>query len=191
MEGQSPGFAVVREQGRGGPEYSCRAPSYARAVRTPERFLALVWLVALAGCGNSGTTRQEEVAERGAEVMPFDLDATTHRFVPLPNGLEQVVVADDPADSQQVNLIRQHLETEQHRFQRGDYTDPAHIHGTDMPGLATLQARAADVEIVFSARPDGARLLFSTSDPQLIETLHEWGRAQVADHGAHPEHGDL
>jgi hypothetical protein len=121
--------------------------------------------------------------------MPFDLDATTHRFVPLGNGLEQIVVADDPADSQQIVLIRDHLDAEQRRFQRGDFADPAHIHGSDMPGLATLQARAADIEVAFSEIPDGGRLLFITSEPQLVETLHEWGRAQVDDHGAHAEHG--
>jgi hypothetical protein len=152
--------------------------------------VAVVWLVAITGCGRSGTTRQDEVAERGAEVMPFDLDATTHRFVPLPAGLEQIVVVDDPTDSEQVRLIREHLEAEQHRFQRGDYTDPAHIHGSDMPGLTTLQARAAEIEIVFSEFPNGGRLLFSTGQPELIETLHEWASAQVVDHGAHAEHGD-
>ena len=148
-----------------------------------------VWLVALTGCGSSGT-RQEEVAERGAQVMPFDLEATTHRFVALPNGLEQIVVADDPADSEQVRLIREHLEAEQHRFQRGDYADPAHIHGSDMPGLATLEDRAGEVDIVFSEWIDGGRLIFSTTEPQLVEALHAWGRAQVTDHGAHAEHGD-
>lgn len=170
-----------------------REYSYAGAVRFAARWrvaVAVGWLVALTGCGGSGATRQDEVAERGAEVMPFDLDATTHRFVPLADGLEQIVVADDPADSQQVVLIREHLEAEQRRFQRGNFADPAHIHGSDMPGLATLQARAADIEIAFREIPDGGRLLFTTSEPQLVETLHEWGRAQVSDHGAHAEHGE-
>ena len=167
--------------------------SYARVVTTAAHRLAVVavaGLVALGGCGGSGATRQEEVAERGAAVMPFDLDATTHRFVPLRSGLEQSVVADDPSDARQVALIREHLEAEQHRFERGDYADPAHIHGDDMPGLATLQASAADIEITFSDLADGGRLLFSTSEPELIEALHAWGRAQISDHGAHAEHSD-
>jgi hypothetical protein len=151
---------------------------------------AVAGLLLLSGCGGSGATRQEQVAERGAEVMPFDLDATTHRFVSLSNGLEQSVVADDPTDSRQVTLIREHLEAERHRFERGDYADPAHIHGDDMPGLATLQARAADIEITFTELPDGGRLLFSTNEPDLVEALHAWGSAQITDHGAHAEPGD-
>jgi hypothetical protein len=152
--------------------------------------LVVAGLVTLSGCSGAGATRQQEVAERGAEVMPFDLDATTHRFVPLPDGLEQSVVADDASDAMQVNLIREHLRAEQHRFERGDFADPAHIHGDDMPGLATLQARAADIQVSFSEVPDGGRLLLSTREPELVDALHAWGRAQVSDHGAHAENGD-
>ena len=38
--------------------------------------------------------RQAEVAERGAAVMPFDLERTTHVFKALPDGGVQTVVAD-------------------------------------------------------------------------------------------------
>ncbi|ONI84905.1 hypothetical protein ALI22I_31040 [Saccharothrix sp. ALI-22-I] len=43
--------------------------------------------------------RQSEVAAKGSTVMPFDLDKTTHRFTPRPDGLLQEVVADEPADT--------------------------------------------------------------------------------------------
>ncbi len=44
------------------------------------------------------TDRQAEVATRGAEVVPFDLEATTHRFRDTPTGGRHTVVADDPGD---------------------------------------------------------------------------------------------
>ena len=137
-----------------------------------------------------GSERRRVVAERGGQVMPFDLDATTHRFEPLANGLEQTVVADDPEDSEQIALIREHLEAEQHRFERGDLSDPARIHGDDMPGLATLQARAADISISYSEVPAGARLLFLAAEDDLVDALHAWGSAQIADHGGHADHVD-
>ena len=57
----------------------------------------LTVLAVLAACGPAGPTdRQTEVAERGSRIMPFDLEATTHRFDP--DGLTQTVVVDDPAD---------------------------------------------------------------------------------------------
>lgn len=135
--------------------------------------------------GGDQTDRQAEVAERGADVMPFDLDATTHRFEPTDAGLVQTVVADDPADADQVGLVRSHLGEEAERFRGGDYRDPAAIHGDDMPGLAELEAGAERVVITLDELADGARLTFTSSDPDLVDALHRWGEAQTMDHGRH------
>jgi hypothetical protein len=139
------------------------------------------------GDGGAGPDRQDEVAERGAEVMPFDLDATTHRFEPTATGLEQTVVADDAGDSEQVALIREHLSAEADRFRAGDYGDPAAIHGDDMPGLAELSAGAAAVEVGLVDVDGGARLTFTSDDPALVDALHRWGAAQTMDHGEHAD----
>jgi hypothetical protein len=152
--------------------------------------LALALAGLLAACGGSGASRQDEVAQRGAEVMPFDLDATTHRFDPTDDGLEQTVVADDPGDGEQVALIRQHLADEAERFRTGDYSDPAAIHGDAMPGLAELEAGAAAVDVELTDVADGARLTFTTSDPALVDALHRWGAAQTMDHADHADHAD-
>lgn len=149
----------------------------------------LVTLGACAGEDPGQTSRQAEVAERGASVMPFDLDETTHRFLPTDDGLRQEVVADHPDDTTQVDLVRQHLTTEAKRFRTGDFGDPASIHGDAMPGLAELSAGAADIEITYADLPDGATLTFRTTDPELIQALHDWGEAQVSDHGSHAETG--
>jgi hypothetical protein len=147
-----------------------------------------VLLAACGGaCGGDGASRQDEVAERGAEVMPFELDATTHRFEPTATGLEQTVVADDPGDGEQVALIRQHLADEAERFRAGDYGDPAAIHGDDMPGLADLEAGAAAVDVVLTEVADGARLTFTSADPALVDALHRWAAAQTMDHGEHAD----
>lgn len=68
-------------------------------------------------------------------------------------------------------------------FARGDYADPATIHGQAMPGLAELQAGAARVRVLSEELPDGARLRFTTQDPALVAALHRWFAAQVHDHG--------
>ncbi len=156
---------------------------------------AALALSAVAACGGDGgdggdeasrlADRQAEVAERGADVMPFDLDATTHRFDPTATGLVQTVVADDPADTTQVELIRGHLAEEADRFRRGDFGDPAAIHGHDMPGLAELEAGADAVTVAIDDLDDGARLTYTTDDPTLVDALHRWGEAQTMDHGTH------
>ena len=83
--------------------------------------------IALAACGSDETAladRQEAVAEAGAEVMPFDLDATTHVFSDTATGGVQDVVADDPTDTANIDLIRRHLEDEAAKFRAGDFSDP-------------------------------------------------------------------
>jgi hypothetical protein len=158
---------------------------------TPVTVVVVVVALALAGCGNGGdgavTARQDEVAERGVEVMPFDLDATTHHFEPTADGLVEDVWADDPTDGEQVELVRSHLRTERDRFARGDYGDPAAIHGEDMPGLAELAAGADEIEVVYEQVDGGARLVFTSSNPVLVDALHRWGEAQTSDHGEHAE----
>jgi hypothetical protein len=150
--------------------------------------------IAVMACGDDGADdrladRRAEIADRGAEVMPFDLDATTHRFAPADTGLVETVVADDPSDTAQVDLIRDHLAHEADRFARGDYGDPAAIHGDGMPGLAELEAGADAVAITYGDLSDGAQLVFTTDDPGLVDALHRWGEAQTTDHGAHADHG--
>ncbi|MDF2710148.1 MAG: putative secreted protein [Nonomuraea muscovyensis] len=133
--------------------------------------------------------RQAEIAARGRQVMPFDLERTTHRFTKSATGGVQTVTADDPADAQQVKLIREHLTQEASGFSRGDYGDPASIHGTDMPGLRELEQGHSRIDIRFADLPAGARLTYTTSDPSMVKALHAWFDAQVSDHGRHAEHG--
>jgi hypothetical protein len=134
-----------------------------------------------------GDDRQDIVAERGAQVMPFDLDATTHQFVPNAEGGLQTVVADEPSDREQIALIQQHLQEEAAAFRRGDFGDPAQIHGADMPGLAALQAGAGRIDVEYRPRDDGAELTYTTGDPVLLTALHDWFAAQTFDHGQHAE----
>ena len=149
-------------------------------------YIMLVALFALAGCGPASTERQAEVAERGAEVMPFDLERTTHIFEKLDNGGLQQVITDD-GDAEQVRLIREHLTEEAERFQNGDFHDPAMIHGDDMAGLHELVTGADRLTITYSDIDDGAQILYSADDPTLVNALHVWFDQQVSDHGSHAE----
>lgn len=126
--------------------------------------------------------RQAEVAQRGAAVMPFDLERTAHAFEPLSTGGVQTVTSRD-GDAEQIALIRSHLQKEAAAFQRGDFADPARIHGQHMPGLAELTAGAKRLRIVFEPVENGGRLRFSTPDRALTSALHRWFAAQASDHG--------
>lgn len=135
-------------------------------------------------------TRQDEVAARGAEVMPFDLERTTHHFEARPWGGVQTVVADD-LDAEQIEFVRAHLRDEAARFARGDFDDPMAIHGHEPPGLAELRAgaEAERVDIRYADVPTGGRLTYRADERVLVTALHAWFDAQLMDHEAHAEAG--
>jgi hypothetical protein len=86
--------------------------------------------------------RLDEVAERGTHVKPFDLEKTTHGFSKTANGGIQQVIAKDKSDTEQIQLIRDHLSEISEEFRQGDFSKPAHIHGGDMPGLAVEDSQS-------------------------------------------------
>ncbi|MEU5891801.1 aspartate carbamoyltransferase [Streptomyces sp. NPDC047461] len=135
------------------------------------------------------SARQAAVAERGQTVMPFDLEQTTHHFTPTETGGVQDVVADQPDDTPQIGLIRTHLQQEADAFSRGDFGDPARIHGDSMPGLKGLQEGYERIEVRYRERSDGATLTYATDEPALVDALHDWFEAQLSDHGGHAESG--
>ena len=136
--------------------------------------------------------RQAEVARRGADVMPFSLAATTHVFTKTANGGVQRVIARNPADTEQVRLVRGHLREIESQFRRGDFSGPAHIHGMDMPGLAELKsAPPGSIAIHYQDVKGGAELSYRTADAKLVAALHRWFDAQLSDHGADAMAGHL
>lgn len=142
--------------------------------------------------------RQEEVAKRGADVMPFDLKATTHIFSKTDKGGTQRVVAKNVRDSVQTRLVREHLHDIQQQFQKGDFSGPTHVHGADMPGLAELRlSKPGAISVNYREVQGGAELNYQTSDTKLVAALHRWFDAQLSDHGANAmkghqhHHGDM
>jgi hypothetical protein len=129
-------------------------------------------------------TKQEHVHQMAHSVMPFDISKAMHVFKMTDSGGVQRVVARNPGDTAQVSLIRQHLEHEAARFQQGDYSDPATLHGAGMPGLKELGAGHAQVQVSYAEIPAGAAITFQTTDLQLLTAIHRWFGAQLSEHGA-------
>jgi len=130
--------------------------------------------------------RQAEVAEAGARVMPFDLDATTHVFEKVESGGVQSVVADSD-DAVQIELVRAHLLEEAQRFARGDFHDPAMIHGEDMAGLHELVMGHERLSVTYRDVARGGEIRYISQDPALVDAIHRWFDAQLVDHGEHAQ----
>ncbi len=146
------------------------------------RFLIALTLAAATVSPALAQTRQHDVRQRSTHVMPFSMDATMHQFRPTKTGGLMVVTVHD-GDVKQVALVRAHLQKEAALFARGNYGDPAYIHGKNMPGLASLSAGAKRISVRYAQLSDGASITFQTVDPPLITALHRWFAAQVSDHG--------
>jgi hypothetical protein len=159
-------------------------------LKSTEKLLAAgaaVWIL-FAATILPAQTRQEEVAVKGAKVMPFDLEQTTHVFQKLDDGGLQKVVVKDPANKKQIALIQSHLKEESEKFRKGDFSDPAKIHGEDMPGLAELKKGAGQIAVAYTSLPDGAQIRYTAKHAKLTTALHRWFDAQLSDHGHHATH---
>ena len=136
-------------------------------------------------CGSViAQTPQEHVHGMSHSVMPFDMAKTVHVFRMTESGGIQRVIVKDRSDAGQVTLIRAHFREEAERFQHGDFSDPAKLHGVTMPGLKELQVGAQRVKISYYDVPDGAEITFETTDPHLLTAIHRWFGAQLSEHGA-------
>jgi hypothetical protein len=142
-------------------------------------------VVALAAAAvASDSPRQTNVEHNSERVMPFSMNATMHRFVPTPAGGVQSVLVHD-GDPKQIELVRSHLRKEAIAFARGDFEDPASIHGGAMPGLNAMHAGAKRISVRYADVRNGATITYATADPALVAAIHAWFHAQVADHGKH------
>ena len=129
--------------------------------------------------------RQAEVATKGAQVMPFDLEQTRHRFKPLDNGGLQTVTAKDSANQAQIDLIQMHLQEEAAKFQAGNFASPAAIHGHEMPGLKALSAGHTEIAVQYRALSNGGEIRYTAQSAPLTQAIHDWFAAQRSDHGRH------
>lgn len=161
--------------------------------------IALIFYVVGAGSAGAQTTdhaqmnhgahmasgqRQADVAQRGRDVMPFSLAATTHIFTKTTLGGVQQVVVKNANDTEQVRLTRLHLREIRDQFRRGDFSGPTRIHGQDMPGLAELKAsKPGHIAITYKDIPAGAELSYTTENAALVSALQRWFDAQLSDHG--------
>lgn len=147
------------------------------------KLLVLIVLFAASALGASATTRQQQVRSNGEHVMPFSLNATLHEFRPVPLGGVMTIVA-RKNDAAQIRLIQSHLLKEANAFERGNYADPAAIHGMQMPGLPYLSTHSSEVVVRYQPLEKGARISFFGSTAKSVKAIHEWFAAQLADHGS-------
>ena len=119
---------------------------------------------------------------RGAEVMGFDQDTTTHHFLLYADGGRIDVGANDAADTKNRDAIRSHLPHIAMMFGMGDFSAPMMVHGIDVPGTKLLAANKDKVHFAYAETPKGGRVYIVTNDAATLEAVHAFMRYQITDH---------
>ncbi|MEO7041252.1 MAG: hypothetical protein ABI035_03220 [Gemmatimonadaceae bacterium] len=161
--------------------------SLAVAISTFGKAIAVLML--LSGSTLFAQTTQDSIHHMSHNVMPFNMSKTLHIFTMTESGGVERIVARAPIERDQIAMIQQHLKLEAEKFQRGDYSDPAKLHGTDMPGLKELRKGASGIKVSYTKLSAGAEIKFETTDLHLLTAIHRWFGAQLSEHGADAEAG--
>lgn len=131
--------------------------------------------------------RQSMIHDRGSMVMPFNLSTTTHVFNKTERGGVQRITVDRDGADPDVSKIRSHLQRVATEFDNGNFSDPATLHGDEMPGLNTLQDRSDELNVTYRVVDRGAAVTYETADQAVVDALHDWFDAQLRDHGSDAE----
>jgi hypothetical protein len=120
---------------------------------------------------------------RGAAVMGFDQDTTTHHFRLYEDGGAIDVAVKDAADVGDRDAIRSHLPHISTMFAQGNFDAPMLVHdATNVPGTADLAQLKDRIRYRYTETPGGGRVDIVTTDAAAVQAVHEFLRFQIAEH---------
>lgn len=99
-------------------------------------------------------------------------------FLATPDGgiEDDVVIVPDPAA---IAHLRRQTHARAKAFARGDFVDPTNPHGDLVPGLREMRRQWNKMHVRYQELPNGARVRYTTSDPVMVEALHQWFTARA------------
>ena len=146
-------------------------------------------MIRLAGVFFLGTTlvlaqqdHQSLVNEHGNHVMGFSHDKTTHHFELNYDGGLIDVRADDAKDIASRDQIRSHFHHIAQMFAEGNFNAPMLVHGTNVPGTATMAQLKDQLHWDLQETPRGARIKITADNKPALEAVHQFLKFQIEDH---------
>lgn len=124
-----------------------------------------------------------EMDHRGAMVMGFDQERTTHHFVLYQDGGAITITVNDIADVKNRDAIRSHLPHIATLFGTGRFDAPMIVHDSaDVPGTRVLARRSDAVRYVYAETSGGGRIDIITTDREALAAVHEFLIFQITEH---------
>ena len=121
--------------------------------------------------------------QRGAVVMGFDQELTTHHFLVFNDGGAIDVSDKDGSDAKNLEAIRSHLPHIANMFGDGNFEAPMLVHDSkNVPGTAVMATRKANIRYSYVDTANGGRVNIVTTDPESLAAVHAFLRFQIEDH---------
>lgn len=133
------------------------------------------------------TAHHHAVEQSGDKAMGFSHEKTTHHFYLRATGGVIQVDANAASDKESREQIQTHLAHIATMFAKGNFETPMLVHGVKPPGTASMTKLGALIRYTYEARPQGGRVVITTSDKAALAAVHEFLRFQIQDHAT----GDL
>ena len=122
------------------------------------------------------------VNEHGDHIMGFAHDKTTHHFKLSYDGGAIDVRANDAKDTVSRDEIRGHFQHIAKMFAAGIFSAPMLVHGTDVPGTATMSRLEEQLHWKLQQTARGARLNITADNKEALDAVHAFLRFQIEDH---------
>jgi hypothetical protein len=123
-----------------------------------------------------------QMNHRGAQVMGFDQDKTSHHFYLYADGGAIEVSVKDAADTTNLTAIRAHLPHIVVMFSEGNFEAPMMVHGTTVPGTPEMKAVKGAITWKYEEQAKGGRVTITSADAGALKAIHTFLRYQITDH---------
>lgn len=123
-----------------------------------------------------------QMNHRGAQVMGFDQDKTSHHFFLHDDGGAIDVSVKDAADRTNLDAIRAHLPHIVVMFGEGNFEAPMTVHGTTVPGTPEMKKVKDTITWKYEETARGGRVNITTANADALKAVHAFLRYQITDH---------
>src|SRR5580692_7060604 len=112
---------------------------------------------------------QTMVNEHGDHVMGFSHEKTAHHFELNYDGGAIDVRANDIKDADSRDQIRNHFHHIAQMFAEGNFSAPMLVHGTNVPGTATMTRLKDQLHWALQQTARGARITISADNNEALD----------------------
>lgn len=144
--------------------------------------IALVIVKAKAQHQHETAQHDTSLGQRGAQVMGFSQEKTTHHFELKQDGGVIEARANDLKDAATLGEIRGHFQHIAKMFAAGDFNAPMLVHAQNVPGTAAMSRLKDAIHWQMQEIPRGARISIIADNQEAVDAVHDFLRFQIENH---------